>query len=330
MKENIVILGSGLAGSLLSILLAQQGYTVQVYEKRRDPRTAEAEGGRSINLALSQRGWRALEAAGLARTRTAAGYRYARAGDPPRGKLTFQAYGTAQQAIYSVDRSGLNQLLLQAAAQQGVNVFFQHACQSVDLEKGRAVIKDILSDTTVSPQSDLLIGADGAYSTLRGALQTTPRFNYCQQYIEHGYKELRIPPVDGDFTLDPHALHIWPRGGYMLIALPNTDKSFTCTLFLPYKGEYSFAALTGETDVIRFFEKQFPDALSLMPELINDFFSNPTADLVTIRCDPWSRYGKNLLIGDAAHAIVPFYGQGMNAAFEDCRIFSEMMKEVRR
>ena len=187
------------------------------------------------------------------------------------------------------------------------------------------MITNLRAGTTVSPESDLLIGADGAYSTLRAAMQITPRFNYSQQYIEHGYKELRIPPVDGTFALDPHALHIWPRGGYMLIALPNTDKSFTCTLFLPYEGEPSFAALPDETAVMRFFEAQFPDALLLMPQLTDDFFANPTADLVTIRCYPWSRYGKNLLIGDAAHAIVPFYGQGMNAAFEDCRILSEML-----
>lgn len=326
MKKSILILGSGLAGSLLSILLAQQGYAVQVYEKRSDPRTAEAEGGRSINLALSRRGWRALEGAGLREDvmQQAIAMR-GRAIHTTEGKLTFQAYGTAQQAIYSVDRGRLNQLLLNKAAQQGVELFFQHPCLSVDLERGQPVIKDLPSNTTVSPQPDLLIGADGAYSTLRGAMQVTPRFDYCQQYIEHGYKELRIPPVDGAFALDPHALHIWPRGGYMLIALPNTDKSFTCTLFLPYEGKYSFAALAGETEVIRFFEEQFPDALSLIPELTHDFLANPTADLVTIRCYPWSRYGKNVLIGDAAHAIVPFYGQGMNAAFEDCRIFSEMM-----
>ena len=326
MKENIVILGSGLAGSLLSVLLAQQGYNVQVYEKRSDPRTAEDEGGRSINLALSRRGWRALEAAALREDvmQQAIAMR-GRAIHNTKGKLTFQAYGTTQQAIYSVDRGRLNQLLLNEAAQQGVELFFQHPCLSVNLEKGQPVIKDIQSNTTVLPKSDLLIGADGAYSTLRGAMQLTPRFDYCQQYIEHGYKELRIPPVAGAFALDPHALHIWPRGGYMLIALPNTDKSFTCTLFLPYEGEYSFAALTGEAEVVRFFEEQFSDALPLMPELIDDFFANPTADLVTIRCYPWSRYGKNVLIGDAAHAIVPFYGQGMNAAFEDCRRLSEMM-----
>lgn len=303
---------------------------MQVYEKRSDPRASEAEGGRSINLALSRRGWRALKAAGLYEpVKQQAIAMRGRAIHDPEGKRTFQAYGTAEQAIYSVDRSGLNQLLLEEAEAQGGELFFRHACQSVDLENGRPMIDDLATGTTVSPASDLLIGADGAYSTLRSAMQITPRFNYSQQYIEHGYKELRIPPVNNSFALEPHALHIWPRGGYMLIALPNTDKSFTCTLFLPYEGEYSFAALTDETAVLRFFEEQFPDALPLMPELTHDFFTNPTSDLVTIRCYPWSRYGKNLLIGDAAHAIVPFYGQGMNAAFEDCRIFSEMMADVR-
>ena len=322
-------MGSGLAGSLLSILLARQGYVVQVYEKRSDPRTAEDQSGRSINLALSRRGWKALQAAEVQEeVRQQAIAMQGRIMHSVEGKLTFQAYGTQEQAIYSVARSELNKLLLNKAEYQGVELFFRHACQSVDLEKGRPVVHNLPEDTLVIPEPDLLIGADGAYSALRGAMQLTSRFNYSQHYIEHGYKELHIPPVDGDFALAPHALHIWPRGGYMLIALPNADKSFTCTLFLPYEGEHSFASLTEKTKVMRFFEEQFSDALSLMPQLTHDFFSNPTSDLVTIRCYPWSRYGKSLLIGDAAHAIVPFYGQGMNAAFEDCRIFSELLASM--
>ena len=328
MKKNIVVLGSGLAGSLLSILLSRQGYAVRVYEKRGDPRHEESQGGRSINLALSRRGWKALEAAGVRRDvmQQATAMR-GRMMHSHEGQLTFQPYGTEEQAIYSVSRGELNKLLLNRAEAEGVELFFQHPCQSVDLETGTPTIHHLLAGTEVRPTSDLLIGADGAYSRLRSAMQWTPRFNYSQQYIEHGYKELHIPPVDGDFALDAHALHIWPRGGYMMIALPNVDKSFTGTLFMPYEGENSFATLKGEKDVKRFFDQQFPDAVPLMPDLIEDFFGNPTSDLVTIRCYPWSRYGKNVLIGDAAHAIVPFYGQGMNAAFEDCRIFSELLAE---
>ena len=328
MKKNIVILGSGLAGSLLSILLVRQGYSVQVYEKRGDPRKEKDDGGRSINLALSRRGWKALEAAGVRHDvmQQAIAMR-GRMMHSDQGELTFQPYGTQEQAIYSVSRGELNKLLLDRAEDEGAEFFFQHPCRSVDLKTGTPTIHNLLADTEVTPTADLLIGADGAYSTLRGAMQVTPRFNYSQHYIEHGYKELSIPPVDGDFALEPHALHIWPRGGYMLIALPNVDKSFTGTLFLPYEGKNSFARLTQEAEVRHFFEQQFPDAVPLMPDLTKDFFSNPTSDLVTVRCYPWSRYGKNVLIGDAAHAIVPFYGQGMNAAFEDCRIFSELSAE---
>ena len=208
-----------------------------------------------------------------------------------------------------------------------MTLFFQHACQSVDLEAGVPTIVNAENNSVIHPSSDLLVGADGAYSALRQAMQTTRRFNYSQYYIEHGYKELPIPPVDGDFALEPHALHIWPRGGFMLIALPNPDRSFTATLFLAYEGEKSFAKLTDEPAVIRFFEEQFPDAVSLMPDLTEDFQRNPTSDLITIRCYPWARHGNSVLIGDAAHAIVPFYGQGMNAAFEDCRIFGELLAE---
>ncbi len=321
--KNVIILGSGLAGSLLSILLAQQGYAVRVYEKRPDPRTKEAAGGRSINLALSRRGWKALAAAGIdEQVRQQAIAMRGRMVHNTEGSPALQAYGTDGQAIYSVSRGALNQLLLNEAEQRGVQLFFEHACRSVDLAQGQPLVYNLQQGKELTPEADLLIGADGAYSTLRSAMQLTPRFNYSQHYIEHGYKELHIPPTGGNFAMEPHALHIWPRGGYMLIALPNADKSFTATLFLPYKGNNSFAQLSGEAELRTFFAEQFPDAVSLMPNLEEDFFGNPTADLVTIRCYPWSRYGKNLLIGDAAHAIVPFYGQGMNAAFEDCRLLA--------
>ncbi|MEM9829580.1 MAG: NAD(P)/FAD-dependent oxidoreductase [Bacteroidota bacterium] len=327
-KGNITILGAGLSGALLSALLAQQGYRVQLFEKRADPRKFGLEEGRSINLALSHRGWSALEQAGLReKVQSQAIAMRGRMMHDESGRLSFQPYGTDEQAIYSVSRLGLNQLLVDEAEKAGAELRFEHRCEEIYLKQGQALIHDLKAKESLLTESDLLVGADGAFSMLRTAMQKTPRYNYSQSYIEHGYKELSIPPYNGEFALEPSALHIWPRGGYMLIALPNADKSFTCTLFLAYQGAESFAKLTTPAEVNRFFEQRFPDALTIMPQLTEEFFQNPTSDLVTIKCDPWSRYGKNVLIGDAAHAIVPFYGQGMNAGFEDCRIFMDLLKE---
>jgi len=327
-EGKMTVLGAGLSGALLSTLLAQRGYQVQLFEKRSDPREFGLEEGRSINLALSYRGWSALDQAGLREeVRDQAIAMRGRMMHDATGQLSFQPYGTEEQAIYSVSRLGLSQLLVEEAEQAGAELFFQHRCEEVYLDEGQALIRNLKDQSSTRTQSDLLVGADGAYSTLRMAMQKTPRYNYSQSYIEHGYKELSIPAKDGGFALEPHALHIWPRGGYMLIALPNADKSFTCTLFLPYEGKESFAELNIPADVSRFFETQFPDALAVMPQLTEEFFQNPTSDLVTIKCYPWSRFGKNVLIGDAAHAIVPFYGQGMNAGFEDCRIFMNLLTE---
>ena len=326
-QQKICILGAGLAGSLLASLLAKQGYPVEVYEKRADPRLAKTTAGRSINLALSLRGWQALKSAGLGeRIREYAIPMKGRMVHSPQGESNLQPYGQEGQAIYSVSRSLLNKRLISQSEENGVHFYFEHACQEVDLEKNTLLLQTKEGQKTVN--ADLLIGADGAFSMLRSTLQKTPRFNYSQHFIEHGYKELTIPStVGGDFAMDPNALHIWPRGGFMLIALPNPDKSFTCTLFLPYEGNQSFAQLSDRKAVLAFFEENFPDAVPLMPELTTEFFQNPLADLVTIRAYPWTHSGRQVLIGDAAHAIVPFYGQGMNAAFEDCRIFSEMMEE---
>lgn len=327
-KGNMTILGAGLSGSLLSTLLSQGDYRVQLFEKRSDPRKSELEEGRSINLALSYRGWSALARAGLKeRVRSRAIAMWGRMMHDERGNLSFQPYGTDDQAIYSVSRLGLNQLLIDEAEKAGAELFFEHRCEEIYLKQGKAIIHDLNEKESFLTEPDLLIGADGAFSTLRTAMQKTPRYNYSQSFIEHGYKELSIPAKNGEFALEPHALHIWPRGGYMLIALPNADKSFTCTLFLAYEGKESFAQLTSPTAVTHFFEKRFPDALAVMPGITEEFFQNPTSDLVTIKCYPWSRYGKNVLVGDAAHAIVPFYGQGMNAGFEDCRIFMDLLQE---
>ncbi|MFP4090632.1 MAG: FAD-dependent oxidoreductase [Cyclobacteriaceae bacterium] len=323
---NITILGAGLAGSLLASLLARQGHKVTVYEKRPDPRKIKKVEGRSINLALSFRGLEALKKAGADRI-------IQQELIPMRGRmihgfgkeLQLQPYGKRGQYINSVSRVELNRKLISQSEEKGAVFYFNHTCERVDLPTNRAWLKS--EESTKEIQPDLLIGADGAFSALRAAMQITPRYNYSQHYIEHGYKELTIPPTaEGAYAMDPNALHIWPRGGFMLIALPNPDRSFTCTLFLPYEGEVSFAALNTESKVLDFFRQTFPDAVPLMPDLQDEFFRNPLADLVTIRCYPWTYNGRQLLIGDAAHAIVPFYGQGMNAAFEDCRILANMLE----
>ena len=329
--EKIVILGAGLTGSLLATLLAQKGYDVSIYEKRPDLRITSAREGRSINLALSHRGWRALEQTQvLEEIRDVVIPMKGRMIHDLSGQLTFQPYGKSGQAIYSVSRDRLNQLLLDAAEQQGVEMYFSHLCKQADLEQNVIQVENLLTEESRKITPDVLIGADGAFSTVRSAMLQTPRYNYSQAYIEHGYKELTIPANhNNDYALDAHALHIWPRGKYMLIALPNTDKSFTCTLFLPFEGENSFAALQNGQQVIDFFNQTFPDTVALMPQLEEEFFQNPTSNLVTIKCYPWSKFGKSLLIGDAAHAIVPFFGQGMNSGFEDCRIFTELMDTYR-
>lgn len=327
MNKEIVILGAGLAGSLLSILLATKGKQVSLFERRPDVRSGKMEEGRSINLALSHRGLQALEKAGVAdQIKEIVIPMRGRMMHSISGNLTFQPYGQQGQSINSVSRADLNRVLIEHAAKHQVELNFNSWCEDVNLRQNLAYIRTSGHSELLKVKADLLIGADGAFSALRNSMQKTPRFNYSQHYIEHGYKELTVPPTkSGDFAMEPHALHIWPRGGYMLIALPNQDRSFTCTLFLAYEGKHSFANLQSANQVTDFFKINFPDIIPLMPHLTEEFFENPTSDLVTIQCYPWSRYNNNLLLGDAAHAIVPFYGQGMNAAFEDCHIFSDLM-----
>jgi kynurenine 3-monooxygenase len=309
-------------------MLAQRGHSVQVYEGRPDPRRAGYTGGRSINLALSERGWLALERAGMAApVRELAIAMHGRMMHAPDGTLTFQPYGQAGQAIYSVSRGLLNQALTHAAEQAGASFYFGHRCRRVDLEAHTISLQTTNHQTKELAYLGPLFGADGAFSALRQALQRTDRFNYSQQYIDYGYKELTIPPgANGQHQLEKHALHIWPRHNYMLIALPNPDGSFTCTLFFPFEGETSFASLTTPAQVQAFFAAQFADAQALMPDLVEEFFANPTGSLHTVRCGPWVR-GQAALIGDAAHAIVPFFGQGMNCGFEDCRILTELLDQ---
>ena len=356
---NALIIGCGLAGSLLATLLAREGWHVRIFERRPDPRAKGYLGGRSINLALSARGLSGLAAAGLDQHVLAndAIPMRGRMMHNTKGELTYQPYSADEKdAINSVSRAGLNLSLLNAAAaHKSVEFVFDHTCTDVDLPTVTAILRT--PDGKERRESaDLIIGADGAFSPVRLALQKTDRFDLSQSYLSHGYKELHIPsPAPGgmfqapgamlraltmhdlgtpttpttpttNFALDPNALHIWPRGGSMMIALPNRDGSFTCTLFWPFDGAHSFANLKTDTDIRDFFENEYPDAVPLMPTLIEDFKHNPIGSLITVRCAPWTFGGRVVIFGDAAHAIVPFYGQGMNAAFEDCVALVECLR----
>lgn len=327
-KGEITVLGAGLVGTLMAIYMAKKGFKVSLFEQRGDIRKLTLKEGRSINLAVSNRAWKAMEVLGIAdRVREHVVPMTGRVMHSPTGNLSYQPYGKEGQSIYSVSRGRLNQLLIDIAEQSGVRLHFGHKCTYVDLKHGISyftVTAEELSERQAD--ADLIIGADGAFSAVRKAMQRTDRFNFSQYYLEHGYKELTIPPkADGSWALDPHALHIWPRGQFMLIALPNLSKTFTCTLFLPFEGAESFETLKSDKQIMDFFQKQFPDAVPLMPKLLEEYHGNPESSLVTISCYPWTRHSKAMLVGDACHAMVPFYGQGMNAGFEDVRIFTELI-----
>jgi len=347
-SKRVVIVGAGLAGSLLACLLARDGWSVRVYEKRPDPRAKGYLGGRSINLALSARGLAGLAAAGLDKVvmQQDAIPMSQRGLHARSGAYSVQPYSSnPSDAINSVSRGGLNLTLINAAAATpGVEMYFDRPCLDVDLMKPEAVFQT--PGGTERIDADLIVATDGAFSAVRLAMMKTDRFDYSQTYLGHGYKELHIPAGPGAaHIIEKNALHIWPRGGAMMIALPNRDGSFTCTLFWPFKGDHSFEALEGPHDrraagpiassaedlarVTAFFRAEYPDAAALMPTLTSDFFANPTSSLVTVRCWPWQRHGRVCLLGDAAHAIVPFYGQGMNAAFEDCVELARSLREER-
>lgn len=326
--KNVTILGAGLVGSLLSVYLAKRGYKVTIYERRGDMRKEQIAAGKSINLALSDRGWKGLEGAGLADDiRKIAIPMHGRMIHGVDGNLSLLPYGKEGQFINSVSRGELNKKLMDLAEHNGVKFFFNHRCEHVDLENNTIQFSTGDKTTTISNDS-LLFGADGAFSALRNSMQKQDRFEYSQHYIDHGYKELSIPPAKGGkWLIEKNALHIWPRKNFMLIALPNTDGSFTGTLFFQFEGNPSFSSIKNEEDVEKFFKEYFPDVIPLMPTYKKDFFANPTASLVTIKCFPWVYKNKAALIGDAAHGIVPFFGQGMNAGFEDCTVLNELLNE---
>jgi kynurenine 3-monooxygenase len=330
MKKDITIIGAGLVGSLLSIYLSRRGHKVTVYERRADMRQEEMSAGRSINLALSDRGLLALERVGLAEEiRKIAIPMHGRYIHNQDGSTAFQPYGKQGQFINSVSRATLNMVLMDTAEKLGVTIHFNERCKTIDWANERLEFERLKGKELPSSKTDIIFGADGAFSAARMQHQLQhDKFDYQQHYIDCGYKELTIPPAaNGEFAMEVNALHIWPRKDYMLIALPNLDKSFTCTLFFPFEGEASFSKLDSKEKVQTFFEKNFPDAAKLMPGYADDFFNNPTASLVTVKCFPWVREGKFALIGDAAHAIVPFFGQGMNCGFEDCRVLDELIEK---
>ena len=328
MKKEITIIGAGLVGSLLAIYLSKRGYTVSVYERRADMRKEAMSAGRSINLALSDRGIKALDEVGIMdEIKKIAIPMHGRYLHQPDGSTAFQPYGKEGQFINSVSRAELNKKLMDLAQSHGVKIYFNHKCEHINWSKKEISFET--NDQLSLIHYQLLIGADGAYSAARLSHQLQHnRFQYQQYYIDYGYKELVIPATkNNDFAIEKNALHIWPRGNYMLIALPNMDKSFTCTLFFPFEGDPSFASLNTTEKIKSFFETHFADAVNLMPTLTEDFYHNPTSSLVTVKCLPWIRNNHFALIGDAAHAIVPFFGQGMNAGFEDCSVLNALIEK---
>ena len=327
---KFVLIGSGLAGGLLAAYLGRRGYEVALFERRADPREGNIFGGRSINLAISTRGIHALEQIGIAEEAL-------RHAIPMRGRMIHDRSGEMHFTPYDVDpkkcinsigRAGLNATVIEAAQRySNVRVHFNHRCTDVDIESAVAHLES--ANRVVTARGDAVLGVDGAFSAVRQSMQLKiGNFQYHESYLAHGYKELTIPPgPDGSWRMEKNALHIWPRKSFMMIALPNPDGSFTCTLFWEFEGPRSFATMKSHEDVRRFFEEEFPDAVPLMPTLLEDFRENPTGSLVTIRCAPWYYRDKVCLVGDAAHAVVPFYGQGMNAAFEDCVVLDECLEE---
>jgi kynurenine 3-monooxygenase len=328
-QNKITIVGGGLAGSLLSVMLGQRGYDVTVYEKRPDMRQKDVDAGRSINLALARRGIKALSAAGLnddvePLLIPMKGRQLHLLG----GEKLFSPYGLRDhEVIFSVSRELLNSLMMDAAEEHElVNVVFEHSCEAIDFENKQVTFQDLKSNTCEVVDYDILIGCDGAGSRVRRQMLPLCEGTASSEFLDHDYKELTIPPgTNGEHQILKEALHIWPRGGYMLIALPNLDGSFTVTLFMPKTGAPSFESLGDASELKEFFEAQFPSAMELIPDLATEFFENPTGRLGTLRCEPWF-YGDSVaILGDASHAIVPFHGQGMNAAFEDCEILADLL-----
>ena len=332
MNQKIIIVGAGLTGSLLSIYMARHGFDVEVYERRPDMRKLKMSAGKSINLAISARGIHALEQVGLADAvlKTAVPMK-GRQIHAVSGEQSFQPYGkNDNEYINSISRRDLNILLMDAAeACPNIRIHFNQRCTGMNLETGEAHFIDETTKQEKTIKGDTVIGTDGSASAIRMEFLKSGSFNFSQAYEDYGYKELTIPAAaNGGFRIEKNALHIWPRGSYMMIALPNIDGDFTCTLFMAHKkGDVNLEKLHSREELTAFFNEMMPDALPHMPTLIDDFMNNPTGSLLTVKCEPWNIDGKALLMGDAAHAMVPFFGQGMNCGFEDCYYFDTFVKK---
>lgn len=327
--ERVMVVGSGLVGSLLAIYLARLGYRVEVYDRRADPRSERAASGKSINITLCERGFRALDRVGAGDLlRPLAIPAYGRVMHDLDGTTHYQPYGNSGEAIHSISRNDINKALLSYAEERGsIDLHFHAECLDIDLERPAARFRNLETGGEAWVTADRILGADGAFSAVRSRLQKRDRFEYSQQFVAQGYKELNLPAAaDDDWRLDQNAIHIWPRGRYMLIGFANTDGSFTVALHLPFEGEPSFESITTGADVVELFERFFPDALPLIPGLVADFFDHPVSSMVTVRCSPWTYQDKVALVGDAAHAIVPSYGQGANCGFEDCSVLSDCLE----
>ena len=326
--QRITLIGAGLNGPLLALGLIERGYQVEIYERRPDMRQVRMSAGRSINLALSTRGIHALIQANLwKQMQSIIIPMKGRMMHSVNSELTFQPYGKDEsEVINSISRAELNIALMNAAEARGVKIFFQHRCVGIDLRTGNLQLQDENNGVQHAVETEIVIGCDGSASAIRNEMLKMPRFNFAQHYLDYGYKELTIPASSsGSHLLEIHALHIWPRGNYMLIALPNIDGTFACILFLPFEGPDSFEQLTTHAAVQQFFAANFRDAFAIMPNMTDNFFANPTGTMVTVKCLPWHVGGGTLLLGDAAHAIVPFFGQGINCGFEDCTVLLELL-----
>lgn len=329
--KNITIVGGGLVGSLLAIFLAKRGHTVNVYERRADPRKTDTYAGRSINLVVSHRGWTALRAAGVEEAvKEIVVPVYARMMHDRDGQLNRVPYSIENRAIYSVSRGELNRrLLTEAEKLPNVSLHFEQRCVDVDLDNARCSFQRDGGEVK-EIGAHVVFGSDGAFSAVRSKMMLG-RFSYSQEYIEHDYKEVAFPAnADGTPKMDPQCLHIWPRRYYMMMGLANQDGGFTGTLFMPHTASADspgFDTVRTEAEVTAFFKAHFADAMPIVPDLVEQYLRNPQSNLVIVRCDPWTHKDKVALIGDAAHAIVPFYGEGMNSGYEDCKVLNDLLNE---
>lgn len=326
-KKNIAIIGSGLVGSLLAIYLRKYGHDITVFDRRPDIRNIKFS-GRSINLAMSNRGWTALRAVGIEEEIKKIGIPLDKRAMHVVGQPEYyQKYGKEGEAIWSISRGVLNKKMIDLAEGAGVNFRFDEKVWDVDLPDAKIYTGETEKGEWTEYKYDIIFGCDGAFSRVRHKMQRRSRFDYSQDFIDVGYKELTIPAnTDGTHKLDKYSFHIWPRGKFMLIAMPNLDGSFTCTLFMPFEGEVSFENIKTKPQAQEFFTTHFPNVMQVMDDLLDDFFKNPTSAMVTMKCYPWTYWDKVALVGDSAHAVVPFYGQGMNAGFEDIYVLNQLIE----